>query len=382
MPGVTAQRLLTPAFVALSLADLLYFTAAGVLLAITPLFVVGPLSSDKAGVGLAIGAFSVTTLLLRPLVGRWSDRFGRRPLLIGGAALYAAVVLGHLVVDDLVVLVGLRLLLGAAEAFFFVAGLAALADLAPPDRVGEALSLNSLALFLGIAVGPLLGQGLLRTGGFRAGWLGAAALAGLAAVLAARVPETRVRRDLEEPTPLFHRAALGPGVVLLVGVAAMTGFLAFAVLHARQVGLDAWSLAPLVFGATVVLCRVVFRSLPDRVPTLPLAGTSLFALAAGLLVVAVVSTPAALLLGTAMAAVGVAFLTPAVFAAVFTRIDPTQRGSAAASLSIFIDLGMGVGPMALGLVAARSGTSVAFAVAAAVALLAGVGALAGSRRRT
>ena len=246
--------------------------------------------------------------------------------------------------------------------------------------MGEALSLNSLALFIGIAVGPLLGQGLLRLGGFRAGWLGAAALAGVAAILATRVPETRPARDLEEATPLFHRAALGPGVVLLVGVAVMTGFLAFAVLHARQVGLEAWSLAPLVFGATVVLCRVVFRALPDRVRPLPLAGTSLLMLAAGLLLVAGVSTPLALLLGTAMAAVGVAFLTPAVFAAVFSRINPAQRGSAAASLSIFIDLGMGVGPMAVGLLAASSGTSVAFAVAAGVSLVGGLGAIMGSRR--
>ena len=37
-------RLLTPAFVALTLSDLAYFTAAGVLLAATPLFVSGPLS--------------------------------------------------------------------------------------------------------------------------------------------------------------------------------------------------------------------------------------------------------------------------------------------------------------------------------------------------
>ena len=38
--------------------------------------------------------------------------------------------------SDLLVLIGLRLLLGVAEAFFFVAGYAALADLAPPGRTG------------------------------------------------------------------------------------------------------------------------------------------------------------------------------------------------------------------------------------------------------
>ena len=46
-------------------------------------------------------------------------------------------------------MVALRLLAGVAEAAFFVASFAALADLAPPDRMGEALSYNSLGLYLG-----------------------------------------------------------------------------------------------------------------------------------------------------------------------------------------------------------------------------------------
>ncbi len=74
-------------------------------------------------------------------------------------------------------LIGLRLLLGVAEAFFFVAGFAAVADLAPPGRAGEALSFNSLSLYLGVAFGPLIGQLLLETGGFAMAWLGGAALA-------------------------------------------------------------------------------------------------------------------------------------------------------------------------------------------------------------
>jgi MFS family permease len=45
---------------------------------------------------MAVGAFSVTTLVLRPLAGRWTDRHGRRPLLISGALLFAVLVVGHL----------------------------------------------------------------------------------------------------------------------------------------------------------------------------------------------------------------------------------------------------------------------------------------------
>lgn len=158
--------LFTAAFVALTLSDLAYFMGAGALIGVTPFFVTGPLGSGEAAVGVAVGAFSVTTLLLRPLAGRWTDRHGRRPLLIAGALLFAVLALGHLLVTGLSWLVVLRLLLGAAEALYFVAGFAALADLAPVGRAGEALSFNSLALYFGVATGPLIGQVLLGWAGF------------------------------------------------------------------------------------------------------------------------------------------------------------------------------------------------------------------------
>src|SRR3954451_21923491 len=186
-----ADRLFTAAFISLSLSDLAYFMAGGDLIGVTPFFVAGPLRAGPATVGLTVGAFSVSTLVLRPLAGRWTDRHGRRPLLIGGAWLFAVLVLGHLVVTQLVGLVVLRLLLGVAEAVYFVAGFAALADLAPPGRAGEALSYNSLALYLGLATGPMLGQALLGLGGFPLVWAGAGLLLLVAALLAARVPETR-----------------------------------------------------------------------------------------------------------------------------------------------------------------------------------------------
>jgi MFS family permease len=367
MSEAAPVRLLTPAFVALTLSDLAYFTAAGVLLAATPLFVTGPLGGAELSVGLAMGSFSVTTLLLRPWAGRWVDRHGRRLLLVGGAAAFAVVTVGHLVVDSLPALVALRLLLGAAEAMYFVAGFAALADLAPPQRAGEALSINSLALYLGIAIGPLLGQALLRWKGFDAAWIGAVALAGLATALATRVPETRDPGDEAEdatPTPLLHRAAVLPGLALFCGVAAMSGFLAFAVLHAQAVGIERWSGVLLVFGGTVVVSRVALARLPDRAGPARLAAAALAITALGLVVVGAFETPVGLVGGTIVLALGVAFVTPAVFALVFNTVPAAERGSAAATTSVFIDLGLSGGPILLGVVAATTSLPTSFLLAA------------------
>src|SRR4051812_40843142 len=80
MNDPSSSSLMTPAFVALMLSDLAYFSSSGVLIAVTPLFAVGPLGAGAGGVGVAMGAFSVSTLILRPWAGRWSDRRGRRLL--------------------------------------------------------------------------------------------------------------------------------------------------------------------------------------------------------------------------------------------------------------------------------------------------------------
>lgn len=360
--------LFTAAFVALTVSDLAYFTAGGALIGVTPLYVTGPLDAGPVAVGLTFGAFSTATLILRPVAGLWTDRHGRRPLLVGGAALFGVLVLGHLLVADLVWLLVLRALMGMAEALYFVAGFAALADLAPPGRTGEALSYNSLALFLGIAVGPVGGQALLDIGGFPTAWAGIALLLVLATALALRVPETHVPATGPLPAgPLINRGALVPGLGLFTGVAPVAGFLAFASLRSTELGLHLWSVTLGVFGIVVVTCRVVFAKLPDRVRPMRLAAVSLGAAAVGLLVAASVTEEWGLFLGAAVLAVGTAFLTPALFAVVFRSVPESQRGSAAGTASVFIDLGFSGGPVVFGLVAAGSGIPGAFVAGAVLA---------------
>jgi MFS family permease len=363
------QRLFTPAFITLTLCELCYFLAAGLVIGVTPFFVLGPVGSDAAGLGLAFGAFSITALVLRPFAGRQADRRGRRPLLIGGAVGAAAVIVLHAVTTDLAALVVLRLALGVAEACFFVAGFAALADLAPPGRSGEALSINSLALYLGLALGPLVGEGLLELGGYTLAWLGGGGLALAAVATAIRLPETAPASAADAPpSPWLHRGAIGPSIALFAGVATMSGFLLLGGTHAADLGLETWSLVLLAFGGTVVGCRLAFARLPDRVPPLRLAGVVLVGCAAGSALCAASADLATLFAGTIVLGVGVAFLTPAVFAAIFAVVEPAERGSAAGTASAFIDLAFGLGPIGLGAVASGGGPSAAFAVGAIVSL--------------
>ena len=364
------DRLLTGAFVLLALGELAYLIADGMAIYLLPVYATGPVGAGRAGAGLAFGAFAFSALALRPLAGRICDTRGRRPLLIGGSVVAAAALLLTAQVDSLAAVVMLRLLAGVGEAAVFVAVFAAVADLAPPSRMGEAISYNSLALYLGLATGPVLGEFLAEESGFATAWYGAAVLAAGAALIFCTLGETGETGPAAsgQQVPLIHRQSLPIALGFLTSIIAMGGFLAFAALHADAVGLHDTSVPLFLYGAVVVAGRIIFARLPDRVAPLPLAAAALALIAAGLVTVALWSSPGGLLAGTAVLALGVTFSTPAFFSAIFTITPPAERGAAAATATACIDLGLGAGPILLGYVAQSAGIPWAFAAGAVVAV--------------
>jgi len=362
------ERLLTAAFVRLTLADVAYFTATGVAIYTLPLWVTGPIGADKSGAGLAFGAFAVSALILRPVAGRLADTRGRRPLLVGGALISAVGMLGTAYADNLVLVVLLRLLLGVAEAAFFVASIAALADLAPPSRMGEATSYNSLGLYLGLAFGPPLGEMLIRTAGFTAAWYGAAVLSLIAAVAAAGIKNLRSGVATGGRIRLIYWKAVPPALGFFASVVAMGALFAFGALQANAVGLMPASTPLFVYGLVVVAGRLSLARFLDRLPALMLGAAALVIIAGGLMIMAFWSTPLGMVLGAAVFATGVTLSTPAFFSAIFATAQPSERGAASGTASVFLDLAMGGGPMLLGLAAQAGGIPFAFGLAAAVAL--------------
>jgi predicted MFS family arabinose efflux permease len=365
----TRERLLTAAFVRLTFADVAYFTATGVAIYTLPLWVTGPVGSDKSGAGFAFGVFAVSALILRPLAGRLADTRGRRPLLVGGALLCALGMLGTAYAENLVAVVLLRLLLGAAEALFFVASLAALADLAPASRMGEAISYNSLGLYLGLAFGPPLGELLVRTAGFRAAWYGAAVLSLLAAVVAAGIKNLRSSAPATGGrTKLIHWKVVPIALGFFASVVAMGALFAFGALQANEVGLMPTSTPLFIYGLVVVVGRLSLARFLDRFPALLLGAVALMIIAAGLMIMAFWGTPIGMALGAAVLALGVTLSTPAFFAAIFATVAPSERGAASGTASLFLDLAIAGGPMLLGLAAEANGIPFAFGLAAGVVL--------------
>lgn len=364
-----AGRLLTPRFLALALATLVYFTGDGVLIAAVPRFVAGPLAAGNVAVGIVVGAFSVSAFFLRPWAGRIGDRLGRRPLMVAGAGLFAVSVLGYAIASDPATLFALRLVTGAGEALFFVGAVTAFSDLAPPERRGEAMSLASLGLYLGIGVGPLLGELAIDRVGFTAAWV-LAALGGLVAMLVAlRTPETRpaaVAASVSRPR-LVHPAGLLPGLLLVASILGMAGFLTFVPLYALDLGMDGAGFVLLAFAGVVVGVRSLGARIPDRLGAARATRLAFVLSTAGLLAAGAWRTPSGLLVGAIVLGVGIALLTPSVFSLAVERVAPAERGAVIGTTSAFLDLALGLGPALLGVVAAGFGRPGTFLVGAAVA---------------
>lgn len=374
-------RLLTPTFVALAVATLVFYVASGVVVTAAPLFGGQALELSKPEIGVAIAVFSVAALLMRPVVGWVTDRFGRRASLRIGAAATIVALIAHIPVGSLLPFVVARSLLGAAEAFWLVAAIAAAADLAPEGRRGEALSFISLTLYVGLAVGPAMAEAILAaTSSFPAVWLATAAVAGIALVLAWVVPDI-APPDLPDSSAsspasgpaawkrLVHPAGLLPGLVILLGLSGMAYYLSFLPLYVRTIGLSGATIPLAEYGLIVVVLRLVGARLPDRFGAVALSGSALAASALGLALIAAFPSLAGLLVGTALFAFGVAFIMPALLALTVARAPVEERGVAVATATLFIDVSFGIAPVVLGAVAEVGGYPLGFVVAGAVSAI-------------
>jgi MFS family permease len=364
---------MTGPFLAVAVASLVYFVADGLTLPIYPVFVAGPLGGDAAALGLVFGAFSVTALLLRPWSGTFADRRGRRPLLVGGAVLMAAALLGHLLATTVEILIVMRLVMGISEAAFFVAAFTMAADLTPEDRRGEALSLISLSLYAGIAIGPFIGELALGEDRFALTWVVAAVLAAAAAVICLRVPETRPTEGSAEAVGqpgryrFVHPKGILPGLVVLAGTWGMAGFFVFAKPYGQELGLAGVAPLFLLYAGIVIVIRAAMPWAPDRFGGRRLAGAALVFIIAGLVIMGAVESPVGFYAGTIVMALGVAFFPPAILTMAQAGIPALERGSLIGTTSAFIDLGFGVAPITLGLVANGAGYGVTFVVSAVIA---------------
>ena len=350
---VASSRLVTAPFLSVTVTAFVFFLYIGMVLVTVPRFIEDELGYGEFGVGLAVASFAVAAVFARPFLGRLTERFGRRALMMSGALLAALAGALSGLATELWHVIVLRAFMGLGEAALFVAAATLIADLSPPHRRAEAASYFSVAVYGGIGVGPSIGEWVLADDRYSLAFVVAGAFAALAAVTVLGVPR-RVDRS-SAPTadakpPLFHRAALWPGLVLASGIAAFSVFTAFIPEHSRSVGLAGSAGLFLVYSAVSLSLRLFGAKLPERVGEHRMVTVALVALASSLTLMSAVPRPWALWVAAAGMGVGMAFMYPSLMANVINRVGDGERASALSSFTMFFEIGTIIGGVVLGAV--------------------------------
>jgi len=133
-------------------------------------------------------AFAIGVLISGPL----ADRYGRRPVLIGGVAVSGLASLLCYFAPTMTWFVAARVLQGVAGGFGITVSRACVGDLFEERELARMYAILTMALVVGSALGPLAGEEITHSLGWQAGFVllaGAAALIAIACLI--WLPETR-----------------------------------------------------------------------------------------------------------------------------------------------------------------------------------------------
>ncbi|MEJ2287648.1 MAG: MFS transporter [Deinococcales bacterium] len=120
-----------------------------------------------ASVPWLVTGYLIAMASLQPVAGKLGDRFGRRPLMLGGLALFALASLGAALAPGFGWLLAMRVLQGVAGAIAFPNGAAMLREAVPDARRGARFGLVGAGAGLAAAVGPPLAGVLVWSSGWQ-----------------------------------------------------------------------------------------------------------------------------------------------------------------------------------------------------------------------
>jgi MFS family permease len=366
-------------FLLLCLIGFATFFSSYLRIPVMPLFA-ATLGAGPAEVGGINGAFMLTAGLLSIPAGLLADRTGRKLPIVTGVIATAGSSLLVTQCHQPGEMAAAYILFGAGLAAFAPAMLSLVADVMPPDRLGQAYGWYTTATYIAMTLGPASGGYLAKALGFRQVFALSGGLLLAVALLALLVlPKGPPRRKTELHTVLAGSIELLHNRRLLACLLATGGscigfgvFLTFLPLYASSQGLDPAQVG-LVFAAqaiTNVVIRIPIGNLVDRFDRRRIVAAGLICLAVALAGLGQMARLAQLLGCAVLIGIGMALAFTTIGAMIADQAPPLQRGLAMGLYNSCIYLGMMSGSASMGIALQRIGYPLGFAAAGAVNLVA------------
>ena len=370
----TAEAAATLALLPIMAVVAIAFVIIGLVLPVLPLHVHFGLGLSTFIVGIVTGSQFVASLLSRVWAGQFADRSGAKRAVIVG--LLAAVVSGLLYLASLAVtgrpwvavavLLAGRAILGAAESFIITGAAAWGLAIAGPQNAGRVIAWVGMAMFGAMAIGAPVGMGLYAAGGFAAVAAATATIPLLTLLLVAPLSAVSSPRGAPAGFLKVARAVWMPGVGSAFSSLGYGAMLAFSALLASERGWSPVWLTFTAFAVALVVARLFFGHVPDRLGGAKVALACIFIEALGLGLLWLAPGPVIAALGGALTGFGYSLVYPGLGVEAVRRAPPQSRGLAMGAYTVFLDVALGFGTPALGLIAGWAGLSAVFAVTAIV----------------
>jgi MFS family permease len=353
------------------------FLVIGMAMPVLPLHVHEGLALSTFIVGLVAGTQFGAAILSRVWAGRYADASGAKRAVIVGlliAAMSGLVYLASLrfvenpTLSASILLLG-RALLGVGESFIITGGQSWGLAILGLHNTSKVLAWVGSAMFAAFAAGAPVGAALY--GGY--GFFGVALattllpLATLALVAPLRpVPSTaHVRTGLLK----VMAAVWVPGVGAALSSVGFGAVTAFSALLFVSRGWPAWP-AFSTFALAFILTRMFLGHLADRFGGAKVALISVLVEAVGLGLIELAPGLALALIGAALTGLGYSLVYPGLGVEAVRRVPADNRGLAMGAYTAFLDVALGFGTPALGLLANIAGLSAVFLASAVAALCA------------
>ncbi len=355
------ERIFNRAFGLLWGVSLITFSGFQLLTAALPLYAVR-LGADDAVLGLMIGMVAVVALFTRPFVGWWVDRGnGVAPLTVG-AVIYALCALGYWLAPSVAALLALRAAAGLAVAFSVTASQALAANLAPPQRRGEALSLFGLAATFGQGLAPPAGVAIAQAAGYPALFAACIGAGVMGAVLACPLRSLPANPPGHRSGKLINLAVFLPGSLLVTLAVTFGTNVALLAVHASRRDLSNPGLVFVAQALGVFLAQTLARRLSDRLGRLAVIWPALVLSAAGMWATSLLSG-GWLMLGAMLSGLGLGLGNPALYALAADLVPANERGSAMGTMGVFHEIGIGLGAIGGGFLGRAIGLGQMYALA-------------------
>lgn len=333
----------------------------GIIIPILPYFAES-MGATSLHLGLLMASYSLMQFIFAPLWGRYSDRVGRRPVMLLGLLGFGFTFLMFALSDRLWMLFAARILGGFLTSATLPTVMAYIGDSTSEKERGGGMGLMGAAMGVGMIFGPAIG-GYLGEISFRAPFFMASGLGFLTAFLSLVLlpeslpPERRVEQAQRVRRPSLIDALRGPlGYVFFLAflIAFAIGNLEsmFALFVEAKLGFGSAEVGA-VFTAVgvlaVVLQGVVVGRAINRFGEIALSRAALVVAAIGYLLVTRATSLWTLILFVGVQNLGSAFLSPSLSSYISKRTQDGQ-GTAMGIQQSFMSLGRVAGPLWGGMV--------------------------------